>query len=466
MKTFLSKIFNRQSTTIDHQPPVSNLPFLLALTTSTLAILLFTIFVPKSSKPTIKPLEMSLVDSIMITGQTEIIAGESYKLYIGPVKTTVGGLVPNGTIAITTLLGGIQHSIYNIELINGRAELEIPADKMQVAGHYLFTIDVGNASETHSMHVRPGQSISPVYILANPRRIPTDRQERTMLVAVPTDQYGNTMPSGRTFTYTARLADGSYQTLSTPVRHQIAWTWLSVGEKAGRGAVAGRIGDSQGPAIDLNESPGDPRDILLQADPIEMTADEVSISIVQAGPLRDSVGNQVADGTLVQFIIEGPRQARRLLMAQSVNGLAEVGLPAADSPGQATIWAMVLNQVSQPITITYTPGPAVEAIPLQIESFDWQQELTLAAGPIIGPLGEFVADGTSVRFEIVNPNSRISRYEAIIFAGYSRLQLRTIDLEPGCYVFTAKIGEARGQIMQALPDGPDNGANCLEVMSR
>ncbi len=167
------------------------------------------------------------------------------------------------------------------------------------------------------------------------------------------------------------------------------------------------------------EVPGWPVAYAVEADPQSMTGDGRLLLTLRTGLIRDRFGNELPDGTIVTFVLEDPAGKRRWVPGYTVDGVAEVTIQAADEPVAYQVWATTYGVESLPATITFTAGPAVGTFPLAADLHTPSGDLTLTAGPVLGPLSQYVPDGTSVRFEVADSLGLVQTVSGITDAGYT-----------------------------------------------
>ncbi|MCX6050602.1 MAG: hypothetical protein NT075_36390, partial [Chloroflexi bacterium] len=199
----------------------------------------------------------------------------------------------------------------------------------------------------------------------------------------------------------------------------------------------------------VREVPGLPVPFTLSTDAQSAPADGRQLIQIQSEQIMDSFGNVLLDGSSVTLLAEMGNADRRSLPAITVDGRIYTTLQAPAQPGQMTLRAWVAGVASQPLHLTFTPGPAVNPIAMvaQIDA----QEIVIEAGPLIGQLEQFIPDGTEVTFTLKAPDGQeVTRHTPADY-GYATLRLRRTGLVAGSYTVTATVGTGTGQTTFQLP---------------
>ena len=134
-----------------------------------------------------------------------------------------------------------------------------------------------------------------------------------------------------------------------------------------------------------------------------------------------------------------------------IDGAAEAQLQAPDTPGDVVVRATLYGVESRPLTITFAPGPAVGSFPVGVQVNTREGVLTLTAGPLLGPLGQFVPDGTPVQFRLSAPDGGERLLEAKAERGCAVAELRLAGLPSGAYQAEVLVGSGRGTTAFQVP---------------
>ena len=107
--------------------------------------------------------------------------------------------------------------------------------------------------------------------------------------------------------------------------------------------------------------------------------------------LVDAFGNTLADGTIAQFVHEGP-SGRGAVSGTVQNGAVHIELSAPTSPGRLTGHLVIHGVESNDVTIDY--ASAISGFDVRIEVIG--DEFVLRVDNAFDPSGSFLADGVLV----------------------------------------------------------------------
>ncbi|HEX5690957.1 MAG TPA: hypothetical protein VFX76_13180, partial [Roseiflexaceae bacterium] len=203
-------------------------------------------------------------------------------------------------------------------------------------------------------------------------------------------------------------------------------------------------GEAHGPDATFDEVPHWPIPFGLNASPTHVPADGRQLITLRTDVIRDRFGNPMLDGTLVTFTADIPGSEPRLIPAYTIDGKAEAQLQAPDSPGEVTVRATLYGVESQALSLRFAPGPAVGAFEVVAQVNARDGFVTLQAGPLLGALGQFVPDGTPVRFRLTNPDGTASTVHGEAEKGRAAIELRLADLASGSYHVEVTVGAGSG----------------------
>lgn len=445
--------------------------FINALARSLAIIGLFSACI--SSTLTTPPLS-EVILSLHLDAPLVIQAGAPAQVVV-TTNTTVSGtpvrlllIAANGTTALEQTLN------------NGAATFTLEPALTQTAGHMGLLAQVDAVSATGAIVIEPGLPIEPILTLVGPRSLTADGEHWAMLVAIPQDQYANPVADttpvivrilhpARTLDYSvlratccapsdlpnravrsmnyANTANGDLETLTATTEHLLAWMRIYTRTKAGRMIMAANAGSAHSPERMVLAVPGVPMPFTLAADPLHLTADGQQLLTVRTGPLVDRFDNQLMDGVNVTFLVEDANGATRSLPAQIINGQATVKVQAPVDAGPITVRAFVLDTESSPLSLTFTDGLAVESFPVTVTVN--AESLAIRAGPLLGQLGQYIPDGSSVTFHLMAIDNQHKDALLTVTAqsdmGFATGYIRRYGLAPGRYKVMATVGVGRGE---------------------
>jgi hypothetical protein len=181
----------------------------------------------------------------------------------------------------------------------------------------------------------------------------------------------------------------------------------------------------------------------LSAEPSSLPANGQDLMTLRSEVITDRFGNIVPDGTLVTFIVTAPGGLPYRIPGYTVNGQAEAQLQAPIAPGLAKVRALVGQVESDVLLVTFTSGPALGTFPVVANVDPANGAVIIEAGPILGPLKQYIPDGTPVRFVVLRENE-VGEYTAVSENGIAKIEPRLVEFVPGDYTVNVTAGSGRG----------------------
>lgn len=394
-------------------------------------------------------LPMHPIETVTITAPRRVQVGEA-------VTVTVAVRPPlEGQSAVLTVQGAYGAWPMTAPLHQGRAQFILPSEQIRIAGEMAIAATVGQATAYHQLSIAPGAPVEPLLTLVGPRSIVADGADWSMLVAIAEDRYGNAVAAGTPMTvralhpYTTQTVNDTLDILQTSTQYLLAWARIYSRTKAGHTIISAITPSSHSQEWMILEVPDEPTQFALHADPDTLVADGRQFLELSTDPIVDKHGNLLLDGTLVTFVVQGDTSIERSLWTTLLEGRAYVALQAPQTPKTVTIQAFILNTVSRPLQITFTPDGAVAPIPLAV--FKHADTVELRAGPMLGAIKQYIPDGTVVSFQIVPPAGSILTTTVQSDAGFATGLLRRSLFTNGQYKVTVIAGAAQGAVAFTLP---------------
>jgi len=371
--------------------------------------------------------------------------GEELDVLVGPINAA------DGTPVVLTMLGSFGPRILRSEFKDNQAYFRITADLSTRAGWVDIVATSGEAKGSAILHLLPDEPVEPITPLVGARSIIADAGHWAMIVAIPFDRFGNPIAEGTPVDMRSLHPGKALRNYDSKIEYLLAWERIYSGTKAGRTIISVNIDEVHGPEGILLEIPGWPVPFPIEADPLTLPADGFQLMSLRTGEIVDQYDNMMLDGTLVNFVIDGPAGNLRIIPAQTVDGVAETIIQAPNEPGSYTIRAAVFGMESEPLVVEFTLGPAVSQFDIDVEINSEKGELALTAGPITGELDQYVPDGTPVTYDIIGPDKVTHTVTAVSDAGYATGTIRLINLTNGLQKVEAKAGSGSGTVTFKLP---------------
>lgn len=384
------------------------------------------------------PAPFLLDGELPINVAAEAPVGEPLPVTIGPVNA------PDGTPILLTATGTFGTWAFRGLLQGGYLTITLPPEFTRHSGLVSLVATSGHAVGEAETRLLAGEPVEPLVPLVGARSIIADAAHWSMTVTLPQDRFDNPVADGTPVEIRALHPGGRLETRVQPVEHLLAWIRLYSGTKAGETRIAVESGEAVGPEGLLLEIPGWPTPFTLEAEPSTQPADDRSLITVRTSTIRDQFGNVVPDGTIVTFVAETP-DGPRFIPSVTVNGVAEAPIQAPDEPAIFQIVGSVYGVRSKPLTVAFTPGPAVNRFTVTPHLDEPNGALYLDAGPLLGQLNQYIPDGTPVLYHLTHESGQEEWLSAPAEAGHARAELRLRFLQPGTYTVEVLAGVGRGE---------------------
>ncbi len=393
--------------------------------------------------------------SLTILAPTSVRAGT-------PVTVTVIGDPAAAGQGIQLFLSNTNGTtLFTAGQLGDKAIFLLDSALTQTAGQATLIAQSGEAHATFSLAIVARDAVEPLLALVGPRSITADGDHWTMLTALPNDQFGNAVADGTLVIVrvlyptdvqaTQAVGRDAIEVLTTETTHLVASLRIDSRIKAGRIDMAATSGNAHSAERTVLAVPGAPVAFGLIAETRQGNADGRHLVTVATEPLVDRYGNQLLDGTAVTFLVTNPDGTTRTLPAQSIDGKATVQLQAPTVAGSLQIEALLLNTTSRILTLEFAAGIGIAPIPLRVTPT--AELLTLVAGPMLGPLGQYIPDGTEVRFTVRPAGIGEFAQELTVpaVAGFATAVIRRNLLATGHYTVHVTAGAGEGSITIDLP---------------
>lgn len=395
--------------------------------------------------PAAKPAKPAYSGPLRLLAPAQIVAGGTLGVQVSAPAAADGQPV---TLLLIDSYGPHLHR----SALAGRAvSFVLSGEQTQYAGAVTLVAQAGDAQARAPLTILPGPPADPVTPLVGPRSVPVGGTHWTMLAAVPFDSYGNPVADGTQLAFRILHPDERLETKRAAVQNLVAWSSVYSSNVAGRSRVSVVAGDAHGPDVTFLEVPGWPTGVDISASPRDVPADGHQLVTLRTGVIRDTYGNPMEDGTLVTFVVRTPAGDLRFIPAYTIAGAAQAELQAPAEPGTIQVTCTLYGVESRPLAITFLPGPATGAVPLAARVNARDGLVALDAGPMLGPLQQFVPDATLVRFRIARAGHAPLDLASESYRGRAHVELRLADLASGTYTAEVQVGAGRGYASFKVP---------------
>ncbi len=380
------------------------------------------------------PATMEFKGIVPVRSAQIITAGEPTIVHVGPVA------VKNATPVTLIAEGSYGMRIYQAVFHQGEADFSLSGKETQQSGMVMLTALVGEAQGKAHMLIEASAPVEPLTPLVGARAIIADADHWSMTVLVPFDVYGNPVMEGTKLEVLIVHPDNRLETKLLVIRNLLAWTRVFSGIEAGRTSIVARIGQVHGFEGTLLEVAGWPVPFDVSADPQPLAADGNLVTTLSTAIIVDKFGNVMPDGTLITFVVQAPDGTTSTIPAYTIDGRAKALFQAPIEPGNYTVQATVLGVTSHKTVLQFTAGPSVNIFTVSVQQDAKNNGYLLQAGPMLGSLGQYIPDGTPIRFVIVNANGQQQELDSISEAGYAQIELLSVQFPKGKYTVHIFVG--------------------------
>lgn len=378
------------------------------------------------------------VETVAIDVDEDMVAGQvmPFTIQISPSLDAI----PIDIMAI----GTFGTSLQRLESRRGMAEGELPADFTRFAGAVTLRVQVDDVAAEHDVQIAPAEAIDPVIPLVGPRSIVADGQDWTMLVATPRDRYTNPVAEGTEVEIAVQHPGASQPRVLKPiVRHLLAWQRITSRTTAGKMFIGTRSGDAFSPERMVLEVPGLPVPFALTTDFPQYEADGRRLVRIDSEEIKDKYGNVLLDGTALLLLVEIDGKLVRSIPTNIVDGRIYATLKAPKHEESMIVKGWIAGVESEPLQVDFEQGLAVR--PINVQVIQSKDSIEIIAGPILGPLNQYIPDGSEVRFVLTDEMGHTQSFIQVSDFGYSRLVIRNWALESDKYAVHVSVGDGAGE---------------------
>jgi hypothetical protein len=312
-----------------------------------LVVTLFTTLLALAASATNPNPSPSPVSVLAVSMPAAVRAGDTVRV---DVTTDPGA-------AITVLVSG-SYRTTTLELQATTATTRIAVPFTDHTGSLEVVAFAGDRTASASTYVEPGPMVAPPEPLVGARSIVADGEDRAMVVAIPSDQFGNPVRSPEGTEIEVTHPDGSVAVVVARATHTLEWAWVRSITTAG---VAGVSIEGQAPGMvrSLIEIPGAPVPFGLVAETAWRPADGATLVSVASDVLVDAYGNRLLDGTAAVVRSAYPDGTMSIQTVVTVGGVARGLLEAPTAAGVVTVSMTVQGTPSRPIDVVFENAPMV-----------------------------------------------------------------------------------------------------------
>ena len=266
-------------------------------------------------------------------------------------------------------------------------------EKNNIAGQLDFTlIGQGQVIDQKSVYVNAMQAENKIEAYAGPKTVFATDAQKSMIIALPRDRYGNAMETGSLADFSAQHENGTKIQHQSESNNLINYMIIPNLKTSGKILIGGTSGKAFIPEQEIKIESGVPYQVDFYVEKIYPYADERQNVHIKTGVVKDVANEMVADGSMLTFIIQDQSGKQSMYQGFTVSGIANIYL---QNPAAPTQWNLRIEEdkAPNPKLLTLNFSANVNEIPSRIE------EQILKVGPIKGALNQLIPDGSILILE-------------------------------------------------------------------
>lgn len=386
-------------------------------------------------------LPLVLVNSLTNEESDTFVAGSGFEVLVGPVAA------PNGYPVSLVVSSSFGSHLLRATFEDGYAWFDVLPEMTTHAGAATAVVTADRATGHSALTILPDAAVDPVIPFVGAKSIVADGAHYAMAVVIPFDQYGNLLPDGTKINIKSDHPDGTLRRYQPDIQYGLAWEKIFSTTTAGRTTVTATVQDAYGPEGTFIEIPGWPTPFDIYTSPDELPADGFHLMTIRSDTITDGNGNVLPDGTMIKYQMTDSAGSVREYPTVTLDGIAAVTVQTPRQAGVYEIRGTAFGMQTNPVIVEFLPGPALGKIDVALSFDKVNRTLIITAGPIIGTLDQFVADGTEVDFTIRGADGGEWTEVALAEAGYAVLPVRRSLLTRQTYWVETAVGAGYGELV-------------------
>jgi len=252
-------------------------------------------------------------------------------------------------------------------------------------------------------------------------------EEYTMPVVIPTDMYDNPLPDSTSVTIRHQFMQFEKEKI-VHTKDIIAWNNIHSYSSSGRLLIASEVRETSSKEFSIDVFPSLAQDFEITSNRKHAYADGNQITEFVTSTLRDSYGNTVSDGTIVQFVIQDTTGMRLQTQASTINGRA---MGKILHPDNASVWKVkgVIPGIAESNELQIDYKPVISDFEIQFTN----NNRNLTIGPLLSFMKQRIPDGALVSLKIFQENKLLETKIETSFNGNVKFFLEEGFYDPGMY---------------------------------
>ncbi len=301
--------------------------------------------------------------------------------------------------------------IKSIRCYNNRP-ISLPVETFTQAGIYTIRVSYnGQVIANKKLKIKADEVIDPIEIYTGPSTILVGGKQASMITAIPTDKYDNGITEKIDLQFESDKAKGIKSDITVENLYAALEfdSELKV-QKVHVGISKNSIASTEQTVKEIADWAADYKMEIIEQYPY---ADNRQYTKLRTSRIFDPYGNQIADGTLVNFEIYSLGKLVGNYKAITIDGVANIYIR---NPSEPETWEVrsSIGDYSSSNVISLSYKNALQELVWSYDDF----QKTISVGPLRAMLGQFVPDGT-----VVSIHSKGNKYSAETYGGYALFEL-------------------------------------------
>lgn len=234
-----------------------------------------------------------------------------------------------------------------------------------------------------------------------PTSIFADNQDQAMIVSLPQDTFGNPLPDSTIVQLTEKFKNSQNNT-SMPVQGMIAHAYVGGHSEIGELFLGTSIENQVSKEFTVSVLPTKSADFNITMERQHHFADGNQIVSFTTSTVKDRNGNTIADGTMVNFVVEDSSGNQYQTYGQTLNGIAVGKMLHPEAPTQWKVKAHI-SGLSQSNSLELDFEAAVRDYTVHVS----ENGRTITVGPILSYMKQWIPDGMGIYLEIKGPDGEL-----------------------------------------------------------
>ncbi len=262
-----------------------------------------------------------------------------------------------------------------------------------------------------------------------PPSISAGTHDYTMLVVVPTDSYDNPIANHTPVSIKHQFLDDQKEA-SIKTTDLIAWKTIHSDTKSGRILVSSTLNDVSSKEFSIEVFPAQPTNFTIDYQREHIYADGNQITTFTTSVIKDTYGNTISDGTLVNFIIKNQNNSLLKTQGMSINGVATAFMLHPDHKATWEVTSQI-NGMATSNTIHINYKGVTEKLPVRFTNANRR----ISIGPLQSFMGQLIPDGAIVKLTITKNEQILETKLKTTANGMISFDLEKGFYSPGTYSF-------------------------------